>query len=136
MATALDAVSAIIPAIEIIDGRVSKPTAIDIIADNAGNAALIMGDSIIPPGQEDLRWISVLLQRNAVIEDSGVAGAVLGHPLLALIELTQSLAQRGESLHAGEMILAGAFTTPLAVASGDEIIADYGKHGRICVRFT
>ena len=132
---ALNAVAGIVPAIEIIDGRVIAPNAIDIIADNAGNAALIMGNQPVAPDHTDLRWISVLLHRNAAIEDSGVSGAVLGHPLLGLIELTKMLAHRGEALRAGEIILAGAFTTPLPVVAGDEIMADYGKLGCLSVRF-
>ena len=52
----------------------------DTISDNAANAGVVMGGRPIKPDALDLRWISALLYRNGVIEESGVAAAVLNHP--------------------------------------------------------
>lgn len=78
----------VIPALELIDARchgidpeTKRPRKVfDTISDNAANAAVILGGRPIKPRDLDLRWISALLYRNGVIEESGVAAAVLNHP--------------------------------------------------------
>ena len=84
----------------------------------------------------DLRWISALLYRNGVIEDSGVAAAVLNHPANGPAWLATKLAPYGEYLEAGEIILGGSFTAPVPARAGDSFHVDYGPMGAISVRFT
>ena len=45
------------------------------------------------------------------------------------------LAPWGEFLEAGEVVLAGSFTRPVAAKSGDLFDADYGRLGRFEFRF-
>ena len=52
----------------------------DTISDNAANAGLVLGGRPIKPLDTDLRWVAALLYRNGVIQESGVAAAVLNHP--------------------------------------------------------
>ena len=52
----------------------------DTISDNAANAGIILGGRPIKPQEVDLRWVSALLYKNAVIEETGVAAGVLNHP--------------------------------------------------------
>jgi 2-oxo-hept-3-ene-1,7-dioate hydratase len=40
------------------------------------------------------------------------------------------LAPWGESLQAGEIVLAGSFTRPVGAKKGDRFDADYGRLGR------
>lgn len=139
----LDATDYIVPAIEIIDARieqVDKATGatrkvFDTISDNAANAGLVLGGSPVRPADVDLRWVSALLHRNGVIEESGVAAAVLGHPAHGPAWLANKLAPYGERLEAGEIILGGSFTAPVPAARGDTFHADYGPLGSIAVRF-
>lgn len=139
----LDATDYIVPAIEIIDARieqVDRTTGVtrkvfDTIADNAANAGLVLGGRPVRPHDVDLRWVSALLHRNGVIEDSGVAAAVLGHPAHGPAWLANKLAAHGERLEAGEIILGGSFTAPVPAAKGDTFHADYGPLGSIAVRF-
>jgi 2-oxo-hept-3-ene-1,7-dioate hydratase len=139
----LDATDYIIPAIEIIDARIQQvdPASgatrkvFDTISDNAANAGLVLGGRPIRPMDVDLRWVSALLFRNGVIEDSGVAAAVLGHPAKGPAWLANKLAPHGESLEAGEIILGGSFTAPVAARAGDSFHVDYGSLGSISVRF-
>ncbi len=83
----------------------------------------------------DLRWASALLYRNETIEDSGVAGAVLGHPALGVAWLANKLAHHGRGLASGEIILAGSFTKPMWVERGDTVHADYNELGSVTCRF-
>lgn len=140
----LDATAYVTPAIEIIDARIEridKATGVtrkvfDTIADNAANAAIVLGGRPVKPDAVDLRWVSALMYRNGVIEESGVAAAVLGHPANGVAWLANRLAQHGEGLNAGEIILAGSFTAPVPARAGDNFHVDYGPLGAIAVRFT
>ena len=134
----------ITPAIEIIDARIEPVDAktgatrnvFDTISDNAASAGLVLGGNPFKPGEADLRWVSALLFRNGVIEDSGVAAAVLGHPAKGPAWLANKLAPYGERLDAGEIILGGSFTAPVPARVGDTFHVDYGPLGCISVRFS
>src|SRR5256885_392734 len=111
----------VVPAVEIIDARIEQKdrdtqamrTVRDTIADNAANAGIVMGGRPVRPDAVDLRWVSALLQRNGVIEESGVAAAVLNHPATGVAWLANRLAQWDEQLDAGQVVLAGSFTRPV-----------------------
>ena len=81
----------------------------------------------IRPDAVDLQWVAALLRRNDVIEESGVAAAVLGHPALGVAWLANKLAPWGETLKPGEIILSGSFTAPVFASAGDRFHVDY--HG-------
>jgi len=138
----LKATGRIVPAIEIIDARIRRVDpdtgatrkVFDTISDNAANAGLVVGDEPIP-ATTDLRWVSALISRNGVIEDSGVAAAVLGHPALGVAWLANKLQEWDEVLQPGEIVLCGSFTAPLFAAAGDDFHIDFGPHGNISVRF-
>ena len=49
--------------------------------------------------------------------------------------LANKLHAHGDSLAAGDIILAGSFTKPMWVEPGDTVHADYGKLGSITCRF-
>jgi 2-oxo-hept-3-ene-1,7-dioate hydratase len=133
----------VVPAVEIIDARIRRVDpktgatrkVFDTISDNAANAGLVLGDNRIGPEAIDLRWVAALIHRNNVIEDSGVAAAVLGHPALGVAWLANKLAPWGEALMPGEIILSGSFTAPVFAAAGDRFLVDYGLLGAISVRF-
>lgn len=139
----LGATDYVVPAIEIIDSRIEQfdrstkaPRKVfDTISDNAANAGIILGGRPVRPNSLDLRWVSALLFKNSVIEESGVAAAVLNHPATGVAWLANKLAPWGESLTAGEVVLAGSFTRPVAAVAGDSFFVDYGPLGSIAFRF-
>ena len=108
----------------------------DTISDNAANAAVVVGRRRVGPRELDLRWVPALLYWNGVIEESGVAAAVLDHPANGVAWLANKLAQYGVGLQAGQTILGGSFTRPVAAKRGDEFRADYGPLGILDCRFT
>lgn len=131
------------PAIEIIDARchrvdpeTKRPRKVmDTISDNAANAGIILGGRPIKPLDVDLRWICALLYRNGVIEETGVAAGVLNHPGNGIAWLAKKFAPHGVALEAGQVILAGSFTRPVAARPGDTFQADYGPMGSISCHF-
>ncbi len=139
----LKAVDFVTPAIEIIDARIhqvdpdTKMTrkVTDTISDNAANAGLVLGGRPFRPLEADMRWISALCYRNGVIEESGVAAAVLNHPAHGVAWLANKLAPYGETLQPGEVILGGSFTRPVYARRGDTFHIDYGSFGSISCTF-
>lgn len=133
----LRATEYVVPALEILSSRIEMAgrTIVDTISDNAAMGGLVYGGNPTRVGDVDLRWVAALLYRNETIEESGVAAAVLNHPATGVAWLANKLAQHGDRLEAGEVILAGSFTRPMWVHQGDSVLADYGPMGTISCRF-
>jgi len=139
----LNATDYVIPALEIIDARIEqldRETKVmrkvtDTISDLAANAGIVMGGRPVRPLDVDLRWVCALLHKNAVIEETGVAAAVLNHPATGVAWLANKIALYGEQLEAGQVILSGSFTRPVFGVKGDSFHADYGPLGSIAFKF-
>lgn len=139
----LDATDHVIPAVELIAARSYRRdpetgrtrTVVDTIADNAADAGIICGGTPVAPREIDLRWVSALGIRDGVIEESGVAAAVLGHPALGIVWLARRYAEQGLTLEAGQTILAGSFTRPIDITPGANFEFDYGPLGSFALRF-
>jgi 2-oxo-hept-3-ene-1,7-dioate hydratase len=139
----LRATDYVTPALEIIDARIEQfdrdtraPRKVfDTIADFAANAGIVLGGLPVKPDAVDLRWVGALLYKNAVIEETGIAAAVLNHPATGVAWLANKIAPYGESLRPGDVILGGSFTRPTNVVRGDVLHADYGPLGGISMRF-
>jgi 2-oxo-hept-3-ene-1,7-dioate hydratase len=139
----LKATEYITPALEIIDARIEQfdretkaPRKVfDTISDFAANAGVVIGGRPVRPDSVDPRWVGAMLYKNAVIEETGLAAAVLNHPATGVAWLANKLAPNDEELHAGDLVLAGSFTRPTTVVRGDVIQADYGPLGCVSMRF-
>jgi 2-oxo-hept-3-ene-1,7-dioate hydratase len=139
----LEATEYVTPAIEIIDARIEQfdrdtkaPRKVfDTIADFAANAGIVLGGRPVKPDAVDLRWVGALLYKNAVIEETGLAAAVLNHPATGVAWLANKIAPHGEQLAAGDIVLGGSFTRPTGAVRGDVLHADYGPLGGISFRF-
>ncbi|MES2937262.1 MAG: 2-oxo-hepta-3-ene-1,7-dioic acid hydratase [Pseudomonadota bacterium] len=140
----LDATDHVIPAIEIIDARIEQfdretkkmRRVQDTISDNAANAGIILGGNKSHPRELDLPWCGAVLRLNGVVEETGLAAGVQGHPAIGVAWLVGKLAPWGEGLEAGEIVLAGSFTRPVPAKAGDVFDADYGPLGRFQFQFT
>ncbi|APT93520.1 2-oxo-hepta-3-ene-1,7-dioate hydratase [Corynebacterium phocae] len=133
----LRATEYVVPALEILSSRIEMEgrTIVDTIADNAALGGMVYGGNPVAPDAVDLRWVSALLYRNESIEDTGVAAAVLNHPATGVAWLANKLHAHGDSLAAGDIILAGSFTKPMWVYPGDTVHADFGDLGAITCQF-
>jgi 2-oxo-hept-3-ene-1,7-dioate hydratase len=124
------------PALEIIDYRTEVPRQmVDTIADNAASGGMVIGGRTIRPFDVDLRWVGATLSQNGVIEETGLAAGIMGHPAAGVAWLVRKLNEVGEGLKAGQLVLAGSFTRPIQIKAGDVVHADYGPLGAIAVRF-
>ena len=141
VADVLAATAYVTPAVEIIDARIEqfdRHTKImrkvyDTISDNAANAGIVLGGVQADPHTTDLPWCGAVLKQNGVVEETGLAAGVQGHPAVGIAWLANKLAPWGEHLEAGEIVLAGSFTRPVGAKVGDVFEADYGPLG--CLQF-
>jgi 2-oxo-hept-3-ene-1,7-dioate hydratase len=143
LADVLAATEVVTPAVEIIDARIEQfdrqtkaPRKVfDTIADFAANAGIVTGGRPVRPLDIDLRWAGAMLYKNGVIEETGLAAAVLNHPASGVAWLANKIAAYDEQLNAGDVVLAGSFTRPATAARGDVFHVDYGRLGSIAFRF-
>jgi 2-oxo-hept-3-ene-1,7-dioate hydratase len=143
----LAATDYVTPAIEIIDARIEQfdrhtkamRKVFDTISDNAANAGIVIGEGDARYRADALTthlpWCGAILRQNGVVEETGLAAGVQGHPAIGIAWLAHKLAPWGESLRPGQIVLAGSFTRPVAARQGDRFEADYGPLGSLQFQF-
>jgi 2-keto-4-pentenoate hydratase len=134
----LDSVATLHPAIEIPDSRfkdfVSAGEA-QLIADNACAHLFVLGAAT----SADWRARDLIDERPTITLRGktyvGHGRNVLGDPRAALAWLANELRALGLTLRAGEVVTTGTCHPPLAIASGDHVVADFGVLGKVSVGF-
>jgi 2-keto-4-pentenoate hydratase len=126
------AVSAVVPALEVIDSRILdwRISLIDTIADNASSALAVVGQPVEPP---DLRLASqsVTLFEDDEVVGHGAGDALLGDPWNSLLWLVRTLDTFGEGLRAGDIVLLGAVHASVPLRSGRRYHAAYDTWGEV-----
>lgn len=125
------AIRSVVPAIEIVDSRIAdwKITFADTVADNGSSAFFVLGDEPLPPDGLDLWTCGMVLEVNGEIVSLGVGAACLGHPLEAAAWLARTMAEVGQPLRAGDVVLTGALGPMVAIEPGDAVRATIGGLG-------
>lgn len=131
------------PALEILDTRILRvdPASgttrkvYDTIADNAANAGIVLGDKKHSPDAFDLRWVGAVVSRGDSVEETGLGAGVLNDPVMGMVWLVQRLAEYGQGLRAGDVVLSGSFIRPIEAPAGSVFAADYGDFGRVDIMF-
>ena len=139
----LAATDYVTPAIEIIDSRIEQfdrhtkvmRKVYDTISDNAANAGIVVGAGRADARAIDRAWVGAILRQNGAVEETGLAAGVQGDPAIGVAWLAGKLAPWGETLRAGQIVLAGSFTRPVAAKRGDVFGADYGPLGQLQFKF-
>ena len=126
-----------LPALEIVDSAIEnwKIDFVDTVADNASSALYVLGDQPVAIGAVSLAELSMSMTRHGEIVSSGTGAACLGHPLRAAYWLACTMAELGQGLMAGEVILSGALGPMVPVAAGDLIQAQIAALGTVACRF-
>jgi 2-keto-4-pentenoate hydratase len=137
VAHALAAVGGVLPAIEIVDSRIAdwRITLVDTVADNASCGRLVLGGTLTPVTDVDLRLIGMLLSRNGVPIDSGAGAAALGNPARCVAWLANKLAELGSGLRRDDIVLPGALHRMTPALPGDVFRAEFAHLGSVTVRF-
>jgi 2-keto-4-pentenoate hydratase len=134
----LDAVDALHPAIEIPDSRYidfARVGAPQLIADNACACWLVVGEAVSGDWeQQDLAAHVVEASLNGRPAETGTGANVLRDPRLALTWLANELRTYGRGLTTGDLVTTGTCITPVPLAPGDVLRADFGKFGAVEVK--
>lgn len=131
------------PALEILDTRILRMdpetgkarNVFDTISDNAANAGIVLGNERHAIDAHDLRWVGAITSRNKEVEETGLGAGVLNDPVESVVWLAQRMAQYGQSIEPGQVILSGSFIRPIECPSGTRIDADFGSFGSVQCSF-
>jgi len=118
---ALAAVEAIAPAMEIIDSRYEnfKFALEDVIADNTSSSGLVIGSWHDP--RIDFSNLGVILEIDGEVVQVGSTAAILGHPIRSLVAAARLVAEAGEQINAGDIVMAGGITAAPNLAPGQTV---------------
>ncbi|MGU7774823.1 2-keto-4-pentenoate hydratase [Burkholderia sp. MR1-5-21] len=125
-----------LPALEIVDSAIAdwRITLEDTVADNASCGLYVLGHQPVSVGRLSIGELGMSMTRQGKVVSTGSGAACLGHPLRAVHWLACAMAQRGQGLRAGDVILSGALGPMISVASGDTIHAQIGALGSVSCR--
>ena len=133
----LAATAFVVPGLELLDSRYRdfKFDLNSVIADNTSAAGFAIGDRPRNVDDVDLATVGVVLEKNGEIVAVGAGAAVLGHPAASVAMLANLIAERGEEIPAGTLILTGGITEAIAVAPGDHVCVRVQDLGSVSLRF-
>ncbi|MFF9509076.1 2-keto-4-pentenoate hydratase [Streptomyces sp. NPDC014724] len=119
VADVLRATDFVLPAIEIVDSRITgwDLAITDTVADNASSGAVVLGTTAYPLNGLDLSRVGMVLQRDGEPVSFGAGHACLGSPVVAVAWLARELAAREQPLRAGDVVMSGALG-PMVPISG------------------
>jgi len=128
---ALDAVEAVAPALEVIDSRYEafKFSLSDVVADNSSSSGFVVGAWRSARTEIDNLGLVVAIDGRA--QALGSTSAILGHPLRSLVAAARLVAEGGEALEPGCIVLAGGATAALALSPGQHISLEMQSLGRV-----
>jgi 2-keto-4-pentenoate hydratase len=128
----------VIPALEVVDSRIRdwKISILDTVADNGSSARYVLGVSPRRLTDLDLEACGMTMTRNGTIVSLGCGAACLGHPLRAALWLARTMAQAGQPLRSGDVVLTGALGPVWPVSSGEDYEARISGFAPVSVSFT
>ena len=138
---ALAAIEGFFPAIEIapmnggmLEGRRTNQ---HIIAkEKADGGYVIFGPTLLTPGQIDVRLEGSVMSINGEARGSGAGVEAMGSPVNVVAAIANRLAEYGEKLRAGEVVITGSLSGPARAVKGDrDALAEFTRLGRVTVRF-
>jgi 2-keto-4-pentenoate hydratase len=137
-AGAAAAIGGAVAAIEIIDSRIAdwEIQLIDTVADNASSARFALGSKVVPLDELNLRLEGVVLSSGEEVLSTGAGAAALGDPLRCVAWLADALAEFGDGLRPGDIVLSGALHAAVPVSGGETLRAEFTNLGSVAVEFT
>lgn len=131
------------PSIEILDTRILRADpetgrtriVLDTISDNAANAGIVLGKERHAIDAFDLRWVGAIISRNGTVEETGLGAGVLNDPVESVVWLARRMAEYGQRIEAGQVILSGSFIRPIECPPATHIEADFGLFGSVEISF-
>jgi 2-keto-4-pentenoate hydratase len=133
---ALQAVEGALPALELVDFRMSgKPVASDVVADGVFAKAVVVGTMLTPVTHLDLALEGLVYELSGTIAATNTAAEVMGGPANSLAWIANHLGARGLGLRAGDIVMTGSVSALLRPKAGDTVRATYTRLGSVAARF-
>jgi 2-keto-4-pentenoate hydratase len=116
-----------VPALELVDDRRADYTGLrqdilTLVADNAWNAGLVMGEPIEGADLSRLDQICGVASIDGAEVGRGKGSDVLGHPLTALAWLANHLTARGLTLRRGDIVTTGSLVKSQFPQAGSQVV--------------
>jgi len=128
------AVAAVHPSFEITETRGDPAQIALMVADNAQQRSVILGEPMALTPTLQLDQIEARVELNGHVVATGVGAAVLDHPLNSVAWLARKLGEYGRSLRAGELVMTGSLVRQFPLAAGDHARASFSGIGTVEVR--
>ena len=135
-AEAVHFVDAVAPALEIIDSRFENFlfSLQDVLADNCSSSGFVVGGW--QSKHTDVSNLGIILSLDGRPVQSGSTSAILGHPMRALMEASRLVSELELELKAGDIVLAGAATSAIALSRGIAVHAEFQSIGSVAFSVT
>ena len=126
-------VDAVTVAAEVIDSRFDgyRFRLPDVVADNTSAAGYLLGPLTRPADLGDLADVRCTFEVDGRTVHTATGAAVLGHPLRAIVRLSEHLARQGQTLPEGSLVLAGALTDAEPLGPGTRWTIRMGELGTL-----
>lgn len=134
IADVLSATEAVYLGVDVLDSRYAdyKFTLADVAADNASAGAHYLGPvGTHPQDLIDLALVGVVVRKEGKVVYTAAGAATMGHPAAAVAWLANKLAERDQSLKAGQLVYSGGLTDAVAVETGSSYSVEADKLGVI-----
>jgi 2-keto-4-pentenoate hydratase len=128
------AVAAVYPSFEITETRGDPGQIALMLADNAQQRSVILGERIELTPALRLDEVEARVELNGNVVATGIGAAVLDHPLNSIVWLARKLGEYGRSLRAGEVVMTGSLVRQFPLAAGDRAWATFSGVGTVEVR--
>jgi 2-keto-4-pentenoate hydratase len=125
------AVAAVYPSFEIIETRGDPGQIALMLADNAQQRSVILGDPVALTPALQLDQVEACVEINGSIVASGVGAAALDHPLNSVAWLARKLGEYGRCLQAGEVVMTGSLVRQFPLTPGDHAQASFSGIGAV-----
>jgi len=129
---AMRALAGVAPALEVIDSRYRdfKFSLADVVADNCSAAAIVVGPWS-DPATVDVANLGLLLEIDGAAAQIGSSAAILGHPVRSLVAAARLVAEAGERLEPGDLVMAGGATEAVALNPGSRVRLEAERLGSV-----
>lgn len=128
------AVDACAAAFEIADDRNADYATLDafsLIADNAWNGGMVLGQIHPPADPAELAAATAVLEEDGVEAGRGEGRDAMGHPYAGLRFLADEMTARGETLRAGDWVLTGTVIRTRFPAVGQTLVYRHSLLGEV-----
>lgn len=120
----LEACGGIASALEILDSRYQEFKYFsmeDVIADNSSSSHFVVGPWVRDFRSLDLLNLQMQMSVDEKVVQSGISKDISGDPVESVVQLCALLAERGQTLKSGSIVLAGAATAAEMLKPGMKI---------------